>query len=83
MNQADVFELDGPIQTGIKRDDAIIVYPFDKYRIEVMVDADGRFLGITGICIKKDFVPIERGLSRTGYLDLSKAYPEDSEEDFD
>jgi|WetSurMetagenome_2_1015567.scaffolds.fasta_scaffold257317_2 hypothetical protein len=83
MDQSEVFELDEPIRTGGKKEEAIIVYPFDKYKIEVKVDLNGKFLGITGVRIKTDFIPFMQRLGQTGYLDLSKVYSEDSDEDIE
>ncbi len=81
MDQSEFFELDEPAKTGERDEEVVLVYPFDKYRIEVKVDPNGKFLGITGVRIKTDFIPLMHKLNQTGYLDLSEVYPEDSEED--
>ncbi len=81
MDQSELFELDEQTKTGERDEEAILVYPFDKYKIEVKVDLKGKFLGITGVRIKTDFIPLMQKLNQTGYLDLSKVYPEDPEED--
>jgi hypothetical protein len=81
MDQSEFFELDKQAKTGECDEAAILVYQFDKYKIEVKVDPNGKFLGITGVRIKTDFIPLMQKLNHTGYLDLSKVYPEDPEED--
>ena len=79
MDQLTAFEKNARNRTGInlEEDKSVIVYPFDNYKIEVKLDPDGRFLGIIGIGLKKDFLsPMQkiRKIGSMGYLDLSQKY---------
>jgi hypothetical protein len=51
-----------------------IIYPFDKYEIEVMVTDTGKFIGITGIRINASFLKQAQKLSTSGYHDVDKYY---------
>ena len=37
----------------------ILVYPFDNYEINVIVDSQDRFIGIQSLKIKKDMLPLK------------------------
>jgi len=86
MDQFSAFEKSMHRRTGVdlEEDESIIVYPFDNYRIEVRLDCNGKFLGITGISIEKEFLSFMQKMQKIrsmGYLDLSKKYPEETDED--
>jgi len=86
MDQLSAFEKNAGNRTGmnLEEDKSVIVYPFDNYKIEVKLDSDGRFLAITGISVKKDFLSFMQKMQKIrsiGYLDLSEKYPVDPDED--
>lgn len=71
-------------EPSFKEDKSIIVCPFDRYEIEVKLDENGRFLGIVGINVQRDFLSTLQRLDHIrsiGYLDLSEKYPEESAEE--
>lgn len=81
MEQIDYLELREEYKTGnIYLESKSIIYPFDKYEVEVKLAPDGKFLGITGISINKDFLSYTQRLNSYGYIDLDKYYSEDDEE---
>ncbi|MCK9441195.1 MAG: hypothetical protein M0Q13_07220 [Methanothrix sp.] len=85
MDQLETFRQNEGTRTGAygNEDKSVIVYPFDKYDIEIELTPDGKFLDIIGISFRKDFLSIMQKIQKirsTGYLDLSKKYPEDSGE---
>ena len=49
--------------------------PFDDYIIKVRLDANGKFIGIESISIKKkDFLSIEQNNTLSGIIDVSEFY---------
>lgn len=57
----------------------IQVVPFDKYEIEVRVTPDGRFLGIEGVKVNRDFLSIEQRVKASRVLNTEKYFPEEDE----
>jgi len=81
MDQTDYLEVRKEYKTGITYPESkSVIYPFDKYEIEVKLTSDGKFLGITGISVNKDFRSYAQRLNSYGYIDLDKYYSEDDEE---
>jgi len=78
MDQLETFR-QGDTRTGInfEEDESILVYPFDKYQIEVKLTLDGKFLGITGISVSSDFLSFVQKLNSIGYIDTDDQYPPD------
>ncbi len=69
---------------SFEEDKSIIVCPFDRYEVKVKLDANGRFQGIVGINVQRDFLSTLQRLEHIrsiGYLDLSEKYPEEPEEE--
>lgn len=52
-------------------------YRFDKYIVDVKLDAFGEILGIYAISVDKDFLSTAQRLSSIGYIDTDKEYPPD------
>jgi hypothetical protein len=82
----DTFGQGKSIRTGIncEENNSIKVYSFDNYEIEIRLDSDGKFLEIVGVGIKKDFLSVMQKMQKIrsmGYLDLSKKYPDEPDED--
>jgi len=77
MDQSEMYETSEPAKTGFTNDNSIIVYPIDKYNIEVKLSPDGRFLGITGISFNKNFLSFKRKENLPPLFDLDAAYPEE------
>ncbi len=80
MDQSETFNLGEPIRTGVEKEGSILVYPVDKYRIEVKLDPEGKFLGITGISFNKDFLSSKRKEYLPPLFNLDEAYPEEPSE---
>lgn len=81
MDQASIFEKIAHNKTGIdpEADESIMVYPFDQYNVKVTLDSEGRFLGIAGITVTKNFLSTMQQMQKlrsTGYIDLSIKYPD-------
>lgn len=52
------------------------IYPFDKYEIVVKLTLDGRFIGIEGIRINKDFRSYEQRASQKVFSYIDDYEPE-------
>jgi hypothetical protein len=84
MDQASIFEKTVNSKTGVdpEADESILIYPFNQYKIEIKLDSDGRFLGITGITVLTKVLSTMQQMQKLrsiGYFDLSKKYPEEPE----
>jgi hypothetical protein len=54
-----------------------IVYPFERYEVEILLTHDGKFVGLTGIKVNKDFLSYKQKITSTGYIDVSDEYGDD------
>jgi len=54
----------------------IIVYPFDKYLIKIMLSPDDRFIGIVEINVNKDFLSYQQKATPKGSHDVEEYYRE-------
>jgi len=53
-----------------------VIYPFDKYEIEVELSLDGKFLGISGLKFNKSFLTQLQKQSSFNLLNVDKYYRE-------
>jgi hypothetical protein len=53
-----------------------IIYPFERYEIEVQLTPDGKFIGISQVKISKDFLSHLQRQSSIEVLDVEKYYRE-------
>ena len=53
-----------------------IIYPFDKYQIEVKVTPSNEFIGIIEVKINKDFLSYKQKMALKGYHDVDEFYRE-------
>jgi len=58
MDQMSIFRKSTYSSSGEdpERENAILIYPFDQYKIKVKLDPEGKFLGITGVSVVKRFL---------------------------
>lgn len=53
-----------------------VLYPFERYEIEVQLTSDGRFLGITEVRVNKSFLSHRQKAATRGFHDVEEFYPE-------
>lgn len=72
----DTLKNQGTGESGEPTDHKIIVYPFEKYEIKIMLTASNEFIGIVEVKINKDFLSQRERASAKGFHDVEKFYPE-------
>lgn len=79
MEEIDYLKIGDKFKTGnIFQDEKYVVYPFDKYEIEIKLTSDDRFLGITGIRFNKNFLSFKRKEYLPPLFNLDEEYPEEN-----
>jgi len=75
----EIFELGEQMRTGANYEDnkSIVVLPFDKYRVEIKISPDGKFLGINGISLDENFLLFERKKHFRDLFRLDEEFPEE------
>lgn len=53
-----------------------ISYPFENYEIDIIVDSERRFVGISGIKVKQDFLTPKQKIAIHGFLNVDNEYRE-------
>ena len=53
-----------------------IIYPFDRYEINVQLGPNNEFIGVIGVKLNKDFIAYEKKRMPLGYHDVDDLYNE-------
>ncbi|MDY0129150.1 MAG: hypothetical protein RBR63_03040 [Methanosarcina vacuolata] len=53
-----------------------IMFPFDRYEINVQLGSNNEFIGVVGVKLNKDFVDYEKKRMPLGYHDVDEFYKE-------
>jgi hypothetical protein len=78
VEEINYLDIDEKFQTGNTfQPDKSVIYPFDKYEIEIKLTPDNKFLGIIGIRFNKNFLSFKRKESLPPLFNLDEEYPEE------
>ena len=70
----DKFKEEGTGDHDATEDYKTIIYPFDKYQIEIKLTLNNEFIGITEVKINKYFLSYKQKMSIKGYHDVDQFY---------
>lgn len=51
-----------------------IIYPFDRYEIDVQLGSNDEFIGVVGVKLNKEFIAYEKKRTPLGYHDIDEFY---------
>lgn len=74
--EIDEFEIERTGDHRFIEDLKVISYPFDKYKIKIMLTPYNEFVGIKEIEIDKDFRSYKEKIATKGFHDVDEFYPE-------
>lgn len=69
-NVIDIFDRTGEHLEHYKT----IMFPFDRYEINVQIGSNNEFIGVVGVKLNKDFAEYEKDRTPAGFHDIEEFY---------
>ncbi len=69
-NVVDIFDRTGEHLEECKT----IIFPFDRYEINVQLGSNNEFIGVVGVKLNKDFAEYEKDRTPSGFHDIEEFY---------